>query len=91
MLIIEIDCQPGSLRPDYFYNNIIDSLQHNQNQNIKNEFEKLKNNKPVSKLFGNWTWKLDINNTKTESEIQAIFKEKLTQYYNNGAIRYAGW
>ena len=46
---------------------------------------------PINKLFGCWKW--EVNFTEKHKElfkpIQTIFKTRLTEYYNNGAIRFA--
>jgi hypothetical protein len=89
MLEIEIDCPPGYTRPDVYFKNIVETLKSNENKAIREFSETLKNLEPVSKRFGNWVWEIDAKNLHTE--LQNIFKEKLTEIYNKGGVRYASW
>lgn len=89
MLVIEIDCPPGYTRPDVYFNSIIDSLNNHQNDAIKEFSKTLKHLEPVSKRFGNWVWEIDAKDL--HSELQNIFKVKLTNIYNKGGVRYASW
>ena len=88
-LIIEIDCPPLSNRPDYFYNLILNEIML-KNDLCRQWVLNVKKINPNTKLFGNWTWNLDIEDN-IKSDVQSIFKEKLELYYNNKFIRYASW
>ena len=90
LLLIEIDCAPGKIRPNHFYNLIIECMSQNSNQNIKEWSQNVKNLEPDLKLIGNWTWNLEIE-SDIYQEVQTIFKQQLTEFYNQGCIRYASW
>jgi hypothetical protein len=87
---IEIDCPPGETRPGYLFKSILEILSKHGNQKIKDFSKKNLNKEPDTKLFGNWTWNLEIQ-TEIQGEVQNEFKKRLTEYYNNGIIRYASW
>ena len=78
----EIDCPPGTPRPDSYFNVVI------RNTGLsKNDFEL------VSKLFGNWVWKLKPDQDLIDKFLKARpkFKQRLTSLYDAGKIRYASW
>jgi hypothetical protein len=89
-MIIEIDCPPGNLRPGDLFKSIIENLSKHENQKIKDFSKKNLNKEPDTKLFGNWAWNLEIQ-PEIHSEVQNVFKKLLTEYYNSGVVRYAGW
>ncbi len=92
---IEIDCRPGSIRPDTYFNQIITILSKNSLIGIKEFGEKHMTNfpKPVSQRFGNWIWEMPLvdNEIIIKAKIINIFKEELTKYFNSGAIRCGQW
>lgn len=90
VLIIEIDCPPGKVRPGDLFKNIMNDLSQNKNNKIKVFVEKNLNKQPNTKLFGEWKWCLEVE-SEIYSEIQNFFKQKLTIYYNQNLIRYASW
>lgn len=93
-LQIEIDCAPGGIRPQQFFNNIVTKISENSKSEELTKFSKnLIDFKPVSSRFGCWEWVIQIDNSisKHFAFIQNIFKEDLTSLYNSGAIRYASW
>ena len=93
-LNIEIDCAPGALRPDYFFEKIIGYIHDtNKEDNLIIEFLENINKQPTSKLFGCWKWEINFTEKYKElfETIQSSFKTKLTEYYNNSAIRFASW
>ena len=54
-LTIEIDCAPGALRPDYYFEHIINYIQNtNKEHNLIIEFLENVNKQPTNKLFGCW-------------------------------------
>ena len=94
MLQIEIDCAPGGVRPQQFFNSIVNKISKDSLDEELTQFsEKLVDHSPVSSKFGCWEWiiEMDDNISKHYSFIQNIFKEELTKLYNSGAIRYARW
>ena len=88
-LIIEIDGLPLGHRPDYFYNLILNEIMLKNNL-CRQWVLNVKKINPNTKIFGNWTWNLEIEDN-IKSEVQNIFKEKLELYYKNNLIRYASW
>lgn len=93
-LKIEIDCPPLSSRPDVYFKNIIIEAENNS---VLSNFAKeyIKNNqdfKPEFTSFGNWGWTIDLKNHKEiGTALEQLFSTKLTEYYNQGCIRYASW
>jgi hypothetical protein len=89
---IEIDCEPGPIRPD----NVLKMI-------IKDTFINFEDFEIQSKLFGNWTWNLDnklkvIINEKnisimtTHSLYKKYYddiKNKIILLYDSGMIRYS--
>ena len=94
-LDIEIDCAPGALRPDYFFEDICSALKNIYLKDKKSGIEFIENiNKnPITKLFGCWKWEINFDKENKEhfEIIQEVFKKKLTNYYNKGFIRYGSW
>lgn len=75
---IELDCAPGSLRPGDLIAGVIKGTG-------------LKEQEPVSTVFGNWTW---IYPDVPESQwkvIQKVLKDRIEKLYHSGAIRYGSW
>ena len=93
-LQIEIDCAPGGVRPQQFFNNIVTKISEKSSSEELTQFSnKFTDHRPVSSRFGCWEWiiEMDDNTSKHFSFIQNIFKEELTKLHNSGAIRYASW
>lgn len=96
-LNIEIDCAPGSVRPDVYFKQILNGFTSDEHQELAsfstNYLQQNPDCKPTTTLFGNWTWDITLN--ENESKHIKIFQEKfskqLTNLYNNGLIRYASW
>ena len=86
---IEIDCPPGNPRPGDLFKAIMESLSKHSDQKIKDFSQKNLNSEPT-KNFGCWTWDLEIN-PEIHSEVQSVFKNRLTEYHQNGIVRYASW
>jgi hypothetical protein len=75
---IELDCAPGSIRPGDLIGGVIKDLG-------------LPLREPVSMFFGNWTWDYsDIPEDKWK-ETHDVRKQRITDLYNSGFIRYGSW
>jgi hypothetical protein len=46
--------------------------------------------KPVSAVFGNWTWVFELED-ETWATVQPILASRITALYNHGFIRYGSW
>lgn len=77
---IDIDCAPGGIRPGDLLPGVIDGL------NLT-----LDADKPDSMLFGNWTWIIPEDQTEQYMKVKDTVKERITNLYNNGSIRYGSW
>lgn len=75
---IELDCPPGNPRPDDLIEGVIAGLG-------------IVAKEPVSKFFGNWKWEFPEVSEERWTEIKPILKERVTQLYNQGTIRYGSW
>ena len=75
---IELDCPPGSIRPDSLLPDVIKDLG-------------LEEREAVSSFFGNWTW--DYNDVPEDTWLAAkpTLAERITALYNSGLIRYGSW
>jgi len=72
-----IDCKPGIIRPGDLAIQIFKEIS-------------IPVTKPVSCSFGEWTWEIDVSDEKWEIICPIIIK-KITEFYNNGIIRYGSW
>ena len=63
-LTIEIDCAPGTQRPDKHFSNILEIIGNSDNTKINKYISLYKSQnkdlEPYSTLFGNWIWKLNL-------------------------------
>lgn len=75
---IEIDCAPGSRRPDSYIGKVIEGTG-------------LPAREPSGKLFGNWTWNYSDIPEDVFNAAKPVLAERLVALYNSGAIRYASW
>ena len=76
--IVNIDCAPGPIRPNTYFEVICSKLGIEY-------FE------PVNKFFGNWTWML-LTLTDEQLEVYSEFVPGyLKGLYESGKIRYASW
>ena len=94
-IIIELDCLPGSTRPDAYFTQILQNIQESKilNNEIKEHvYTKWDNNiQPVSKLFGNWTWELpSLEIEEKNVELRNFIFKIREHFYNNGLIRFGG-
>jgi len=77
---IDIDCAPGSARPDTYIKYVVGPY-------VQGDLDK----RIVGKWFGNWTWDFsDIPSENWESW-KDYRGEKMTELYNKGCIRYGSW
>ena len=94
-ITVEIDCRPGSTRPDAYFTQILQNIQESKilNNEIKEHvYTKWDNNvEPVSKLFGNWTWELpSLEIEEKNVDLRNFIFKIIKQFYNNGSIRCGG-
>lgn len=78
MLTVEIDCAPGTARPDSYFRVICEDLGIEY-------FE------PVSRLFGNWTWVMPDLTEEQKKVYDEFVGNYLKGLYERGRIRYASW
>lgn len=78
MSSIEIDCAPFTPRPDTLLPNV-----------LKGTGLKLK--KPTLMLFGNWEWVIPKAQEKRYQKHKKLIKERITNLYKTGQIRYGSW
>jgi len=75
---IELDAPPGYVRPDQLIKGVI--------------FETdLPIREPVSKCFGNWKWDYSDISPEKWAEIVPTLKNRITELYHGGQIRYGSW
>jgi hypothetical protein len=75
---IEIDCAPGTPRPDTYIAGVIKDTG-------------LQAKEPCSKQFGNWVWDYSEVPAEKWAEIRPILKTRVEALYHSGAIRYGSW
>jgi hypothetical protein len=79
-LSIEIDCAPGTMRPDGHFSNMCGQL----------GISEMWFHSP-SKFFGNWEWVVKESHRSDYKSKQDQIETYLTALYKNGYIRYASW
>lgn len=75
---IELDCAPGTPRPDTYIAGVIEGLG-------------LILKEPCSTFFGNWKWDYSEVSAEEWARIRPTLKERVTELYNDGCIRYGSW
>ena len=75
---IELDCPPGCPRPGDLIGGVIKGTG-------------LKTKETVSRFFGNWMWDYNDIPEKKWEKIKPVLKERVTNLYNQGLIRYGSW
>jgi len=75
---IQLDCSPGSLRPDDLINSVLEGTG-------------LEAGKITGKFFGCWTWDFSNISRKKYEKIRPILKRRVTALFNSGTIRYGSW
>lgn len=76
--VIQLDCAPGSPRPGDLIGGVIKGL-------------RLPKREAVSKFFGNWMWEFNDVPEKRWLKVKPVLKERITDLYNNGLIRFGSW
>ena len=77
---IELDCAPGAPRPGDLLPAVIKGL------DIDKDPEDT-----VGRLFGEWTWDFAEVSDERWKEVQPVLKERITQLFHRGTIRYGSW
>lgn len=77
MQTIDLDCAPGTPRPDTYISGVLEDTG-------------LQAREP-SKFFGNWTWAFDLPREEWEERIQPIIRPRIEALYTEGLIRYGSW
>jgi len=77
---IEIDCPPGPSRPGDLLPGVIEGTGLI-----------IKPQETVSRVFGNWTWKIPEDQEEVYKKVRDTIKERITSLYNKGLIRYGSW
>ena len=90
MWVVEIDCAPSTVRPNHYYNLIMNELSSSSDEQITEWVSKVKNQEPYNKRFGEWTWHLEIDES-IKSVVQSVFEKNIKEFYNIGCIRYGSW
>lgn len=72
-----LDCKPGTIEPDVLATQIFKEISIPVTEH-------------VSSFFGEWIWEIDVSDEKWEI-IRPIIIKKITEFYNNGSIRYGEW
>jgi hypothetical protein len=93
MITISIDCAPGSTRPGSYFKFIVNEISNSTlSQDAKDYIKDYINKEKECASFGEWIWKLEEpNKNGVRTDIIDFFRASLTQYYNQGAIRYASF
>ncbi len=76
--MIELDCPPGNPRPGDLIAGVIEGTG-------------LPLRDHILVLFGNWMWDYSDISPDIWNNIQPIIKERITNLYYNGIIRYGSW
>ena len=79
-----------ALFPGDLFKLIMEYILKQENQKIKDFSKNNINKEYFKKFFGEWSWNLEVE-SEIHTDVQKIFKEKLTEYYKQGIIRYASW
>jgi hypothetical protein len=79
---IELDCPPGYPRPGDLLPRVLEGTGLSP-ENFHN----------TGRLFGNWTFELPDGQNKNEvyEKARDTIKQRITELYNSGAIRYGSW
>lgn len=78
METIELDCAPGTARPDAYIAGVLEGTG-------------LPVKEPEARFFGNWTWCFDYPRDEWERDIQPVIKPRIEALYHSGAIRFGSW
>jgi len=75
---IELDCPPGNPRPGDLIDGVIEGTG-------------LPKREDVSRCFGNWKWRYDDISCEEWEKVKPTLKERITELYHAGLIRYGSW
>jgi hypothetical protein len=79
METIEIDCAPGTPRPDTYIAGLLEGTGLAVPE------------APVSTFFGCWTYAFDVPRHQWETWIQPVVRPRIEALYHSGAIRFGSW
>lgn len=79
---VEIDCAPGSARPDAILATVLSSL---GTELVSEDFVKTRC------FFGEWTFVLKKGKEAEYEKLKAEIGKSLSDLYKKGALRYASW
>ena len=88
---LEIGCSVGSLRPNYYLNLLIGHLLSDNELNTatKQIISSWKQQQPINKHFGDWTYELNTSKDLLEKEkVRNLIYNFLMDLYNDNCIRY---
>jgi len=90
MLTLEIDCPPGTIRPDALYNQLMKNIDESlMNATIKQLLVFWEDKEPITKQFGSWTWELrEVLNETDKKELTTFIYNKLLGFHEDSIIRY---
>lgn len=80
---IELDCQPGSLRPWHLIDGVLEGTGLSTDQNSDG-------NHPFT-FFGEATWRFDDVSCAEWDRVQDIIAPRIEALYKSGRIRYGSW
>jgi hypothetical protein len=75
---IELDCPPGNPRPGDLIEKVIEGTG-------------LLKKESAGRVFGNWTWDYSEIPPEEWKKIQLILKERISNLYDQGLIRFGSW
>jgi len=77
-MYIEIDCAPGTPRPDGYFKVICEKLG-------------IEYFAPASTFFGNWTWEIPELNEEQREIYDSFVPDYIKGLHSSGKIRYGSW
>lgn len=75
---IEIDCSPGTPRPDTYIAGILEGTG-------------IEVKETKDRFLGNWTWHFPEVDSAVWAAAIPKFRDRIANLYNTGAIRYGSW
>jgi len=77
---IELDCAPGATRPGTLFPGVIEGT------NLTTEDFRISGT-----VFGKWTFVVNKDKDELFENSKEVFKERVSDLYNSGRIRYGSW
>ncbi|QKF94220.1 hypothetical protein QKU48_gp0762 [Fadolivirus algeromassiliense] len=77
---IELDCPPGSTRPDTCLSIVLSGLELTEDDFVI-----------TSKFFGEWTFELKQEKNETYLKLKKEISERIKKLHDQGFIRYGSW